>query len=219
MPSGTYIEGIWESEDCAAWNGWLHQYSRVVEGLGNEKLVNLDKWIREDLPAQIVGRNPALIYADELQGLTAWKMHRGVWREYNRRLVESNAPEKVEEVSREAFALVPDPRKPVALLATLSGVGPATASAALAAYAPFYYPFFDEVVAALIPGLGPVAFTMPYYLKYAEAIRGKAARLNDICSSRAWTAHEVAQALWSLATSRVEAGTKVTDKPKGESTK
>lgn len=214
MPSGTYIEGIWEEDNCSVWNGWLHQYDRVLADLGKEKLVNLDKWFSNELPSLILGRNPPYIHHDELEGVTAWKMHRGVWREYNRKLVESNSPEKVEEVSREAFALVPDPRKPVALLATLSGVGPATASGVLAAYAPYYYPFFDEVVAALIPGLGPVAFTLPYYLKYAAAIRERTDRLNATCSSKAWTAHEVAQALWSLATSRVEKGTKVTDKPK-----
>ncbi|MEO5951734.1 MAG: hypothetical protein ABIQ44_04620 [Chloroflexia bacterium] len=214
MPSGTYIEGIWEEDNCAVWNSWLHQYDQVLADLGKERLVNLDKWFTKELPSQILERNPPYIHHDELLGVTSWKMHRGVWREYNRKLVESNTPEKVEEISREAFAAIPDPRKPVALLATLSGVGPATASGVLAAYAPYYYPFFDEIVAALIPGLGPVAFTLPYYLKYASAIRERTARLNASCSSKAWTAHEVAQALWSLATSRVEAGTKVTDKPK-----
>jgi hypothetical protein len=208
MPSGTYIEGIWEEDNCATWNGWLFQYDQVLADLGNEKLVNLDKWFSNELPSSILERNPPCIHYDDLQGIAAWKMHRGVWREYNRRLVAGNSPEQVEEASREAFAAVPDPRKPVALLSSLSGVGPATASAALAAYAPYYYPFFDEVVAALIPGLGPVAFTLPYYLKYAAAIRERADRLNATCSSKAWTAHEVAQALWSLATSRSGASSK-----------
>ena len=111
----------------------------------------------------------------------AWKMHRGSWRERNRQLIAAIPPEKVEEVSREAFAAIPDPRKPVAILSTLPGVGPATASAALAAYAPHIYPFFDELVAAFIPGLGPVAFTMPYYLKYASALRERADLLNATC--------------------------------------
>jgi hypothetical protein len=198
MPGGAAIEGIWQEEDCARWGSWLYGYERAIEALGNEKLANLDRWFREELPLKILERSPHRIYHDDLQGIAAWKMHRGVWREHNRRLVASNPPEKVEEASREAFAAVPDPRKPVATLATLSGVGPATASAALAAYAPYYYPFFDELVAAFVPGLGPVAFTLPYYLKYASAIGERRDRLNATCSSRAWTAHDVAQALWAV---------------------
>jgi hypothetical protein len=184
------------------WNGWLFSYDRAIEALGNEKLTNLDHWYRKELPVQLAGRRPACVYLDELQGITAWKMRRGVWRERNRVLVASNPPEKVEEVSREAFAAIPDPRKPVALLCTLAGVGPATASAALAAHAPHVYPFFDELVAAFIPDLGPVAFTLPYYLKYAEAIRTRAHRLNVTCSSRGWHAQDVSQALWALGVSQ-----------------
>ena len=201
MPSGTAIEGIWQEEDCARWQGWLHGYDQVVAALGNEKLANLDRWFRHDLPTRILERTPPRVYHDELQGIAAWKMHRGVWREHNRRLVASNPPEKVEEASREAFAAVPDHRKPVAALSTLAGVGPATASAALAAYAPHLYPFFDELVAAFIPGLGPVAFTLPYYLKYAEALRDRADQLNSYCPSITFTTHDLAQALWAVGSS------------------
>ncbi|HKP52501.1 MAG TPA: hypothetical protein VJ183_07600 [Chloroflexia bacterium] len=203
MPSATGIkvEGVWQEGDCARWRGWLDSYDAILAAQGNEKLANLDRWFREELPTKVAERASPCIYADELQGIAAWKMHRGVWRERNRLLVAGNPPEKVEEVSREAYAAVPDPRKPVALISTLAGVGPATASAALAAYAPHIYPFFDELVAAFIPGLGPVAFTLPYYLKYASALRERADLLNSTCSDRTWTAHDVAQALWALGSS------------------
>ncbi len=201
MPTGQPIPGVWEEDDCATWRGWLLSYDQAIAALGNEKLTNLDRWFRKELPLKILERTPPCIYHDDLQGIAAWKMHRGVWREYNRRLVAGNPPEKVEQVSRDAFATVPDPRKPVATLATLAGVGPATASAALAALAPYYYPFFDELVAAFIPGLGPVAFTLPYYLKYAAAIAERRDHLNATCSSISWTSHDVAQALWALASS------------------
>jgi len=197
-----HTEGIWQEDDCTRWQGWLASYDQAIAARGNEKLANLDRWFREELPGRISERVLPSIYADELQGIAAWKMHRGVWRERNRLLVAGNPPEKVEEVSREAYAIVPDPRKPVALLATLAGVGPATASAALAAYAPHIYPFFDELVAAFIPGLGPVAFTLPYYLKYASALRERADQLNSTCSGLAWTAHDVAQALWAYGSSK-----------------
>lgn len=208
MPSlkpGDYAREVWEEEDCALWQSWFSSYGSAIAACGNDKLTNLDRWYREELPAQIKGRQALCIHSDELQGLVSWKMHRGVWRERNRHLVASNTPEKVEETSREAFAAISDPRKPVALLATLAGVGPATASAALAAYAPQMYPFFDELVAGFIPGLGPVAFTLPYYLKYASALRERAERINAACSDhthswKEWTAFDVSQALWAVGT-------------------
>src|SRR5439155_22613634 len=107
-----------------------------------------------------------------------------------------NPPTWVRTLSRAAFATVPDPRKPVAMFSTLAGVGPATASVALACYAPAMYPFFDELVAAQIPRLGKVVFTAAYYQRYAAALRQRAAQLNARCAQRAWTAHELSQALW-----------------------
>lgn len=215
MPSiaTEHIEGVWQEENCALWLNWLNGYEEAIAAVGNEKLTKLDRWFREELPLRVRERAKPCIYADELQGIAAWKMHRGVWRERNRQLVLSNPPEKVEEVSREAFAAVPDERKPVAILSTLAGVGPATASAALVAYAPQVYPFFDELVAAFIPGLGPVTFNISYYLKYAVALRQRADLLNSTCRSTdqkepgstpwtPWTAHDVAQALWSVGMSR-----------------
>ncbi len=208
LTPGAYISEVWESDDCTGWRQWLASYDRAIAARGNDKLTNLDRWFRDELPTQIKGREPICIHSDELHGIVSWKMHRGVWRERNRHLVAGNSPEKVEETSIGAFAAIPDPRKPVALLATLAGVGPATASAALAAYAPHLYPFFDELVAGFIPGLGPVAFTLPYYLKYASALRGRADRLNVTCSSTQepasdrteWTAFDIAQALWTVGT-------------------
>src|SRR5207248_8339102 len=134
----------------------------------------------------------------ELRDVTSWKMARGVWRERNRLLVSSNPPERVIEASRKAFAGSPDLRAPIAALSELAGVGPATASAVMAAYAPQSYPFFDELVAGQIPGLGPVAFTAKYYAAYAEKLRERAARLSKLCGY-AWTAQDVAQALWVIA--------------------
>ena len=68
------------------------------------------------------------------------------------------------------------------------------ASAVLAAARPDIYPFFDEVVAQQIPGLGPVAFTPAYYGRYADRLRARAGELGG-----GWTAHAVGQALWAAA--------------------
>jgi hypothetical protein len=167
------------------------------------RLPDIDAWYREELPARIAARRPAYMTLAELERTTVWKMKRGVWRERNRLLVRGNPPVTVRTISRAAFAAVPEPRKPVDMLSTLAGVGPATASAALACYAPAVYPFFDELVAAQIPRLGKVAFTAAYYQRYAAALRQRAAQLNERCAHRVWTAHDLSQALW------VESGGKV----------
>jgi hypothetical protein len=108
--------------------------------------------------------------------------------------VKGNSPAEVEKVSRAALAAVPDPRQPIQALAALAGVGPATASAVLAAAAPALYPFFDEIVGAQVPGLGNLKFDVRYYLAYAAALRQKAADLGP-----PWTAARVERALWANA--------------------
>ncbi|HEX2190074.1 MAG TPA: hypothetical protein VHG51_14300, partial [Longimicrobiaceae bacterium] len=87
---------------------------------------------------------------------------------------------------------VPHPTAPVSELAKLRGVGPATASAAVAAAAPETYPFFDEQVAAQLPGLGPVAWTLGYYARYADALRAAARELGA-----EWTPALLERALWA----------------------
>jgi hypothetical protein len=200
MPEVSAGFSVWNESDCARWRDLLSAYPDAIAVQGSEKLANLDRWFREELPVTLserAERGDACIYLDELQGIAAWKMSRGVWRERNRILIAGNRPEAVVETSRKAFAAVPDPKAPVTTLASLAGVGPATASAVLAAYAPDAYPFFDEAVGGQIPGLGPVAFTVKYYLAYAQALRERAHQLNGSCSGAKYTPHDLAQAMWA----------------------
>jgi hypothetical protein len=171
----------------------LARYDGVVAAQGVAKLIELDRWYQRELPGAIAGRRTPHVTHEELTRLTEWKMARGVWRAPNLVLVRSNAPSTVQEVSAAALALVPHPTKPIALLAKeLKGVGPATASAAVAAVRPGVYPFFDELVAAQVPGLGKVAWTMGYYARYAEALRDLARGLGG-----EWTAAALERALWA----------------------
>lgn len=190
---------LWDSSDCAAWGRALESYAGVVVSQGVSGLEELDRWYREELPALLASRTPPYVTREELVRVTRWKMKRGVWRQRNLLLVEENPEEAVERTSREAFATLPDPRKPVSLLVRLGGVGPATASAALAAHSPHIFPFFDELVAEQMPGLGDVAFTAPYYFRYADMLRGRAEALNKECAGRSWTANDVSQALWAAS--------------------
>jgi hypothetical protein len=92
------------------------------------------------------------------------------------------------------MTMVPHPSAPIARVCELAGVGPATASAVLAAHSPALYPFFDEIVAAQVPALGAVAFTLGYYKRYAAALRERAVALG-----KTWTPAQVERALWSNA--------------------
>lgn len=190
---------LWNSSTCAPWHAAADAYPAALAARPGSGLPALDAWYQHEWPGGLAARTPAYITVDELVRVTSWKMQRGVWRARNRALVAGNAPATVEETSRAAFAAIPDPRRPLTLLSTLAGVGPATASAVLAALRPDLYPFFDEQVAAQIPALGPVAFTLPYYIRYAAALRAEAVRLTGICPHQPWTAHALSQALWSAS--------------------
>lgn len=189
---------LWSNSDRAAWASALERYPRVLQEHGKERLPELDSWYRETLPGVIVARHPPHLTVDELARVAEWKMKRGSWRPRNLGLVKGNPPDDVVRASAEAIVAAsvpaPDPRKPVARLAELAGVGPATASAVLACVRPDVYPFFDEDVAGIVPKLGEVKFTMPYYLRYAERLRARAAELGG-----GWTAHAVGHALWVAA--------------------
>ena len=190
---------LWSARACGDWHAALEHYPDVIHAQQVNRLPELDAWVCAELPALLRARKPAYLTRDELERVTVWKMKRGVWRERNRLLVIGNESKLVKQTSTDAFALVPDPRKPVDILSTLAGVGPATSSAVLAAYAPAIYPFFDELVAAQIPRLGAVAFTPAYYQRYAAALRERAEKLNRECKHREWTAHDASQALWSAS--------------------
>ena len=192
---------LWHSDDAADWEAALARYPAVIDAQGVARLPELDAWYREALPAAIAGRVPARCTHAELVRLTEWKMARGVWRGRNLALVRGNDPAAVEETSAAALAAIPHPTRPIATLATLAGVGPATASALAAAAAPAHYPFLDELVAAQVDGLGAPAFTASYYARYADALRERAARLGD-----AWTPARVERALWAAVGGKAGAG-------------
>ena len=186
------MKNLWTSDSPQHWQVALDAYEAVVAAQGVARLADLDRWYRAELPAAIASRKPKHATHDELVRATEWKMARGVWRARNLVLVRGNSPDDVVKASTRALAAVPDPRVPIAVLAELAGVGPATGSAIAAAAAPETYPFFDDLVAAQVPGLGETAFTIPYYLKYATAIRDRAKQLG-------WTPVQVEQALWANA--------------------
>jgi hypothetical protein len=185
---------LWASADVGRWQEALDDYARVVDAQEIAGLAELDRWYRDELPAEIATRNPPYLDRSELSDIARWKMMRGEWRQRNLMLVRSNRDVEIREATQEAFVLAPDPKTPVVRIAKLAGVGAATASAALAPYRPDLYPFLDEVIGAAIPGLEETKFTVPYYVRYAEALRQRATDLGE-----GWTAQQVGLALWSAS--------------------
>ena len=185
---------LWQSDSLDEWRAALGRYDAVVAAQGVARLVELDGWYQRELPFLLEERTPAYVTAMELAQLTEWKMARGVWRAPNLVLVRSNAPEVVIKTSALALAKAPHPTAPIKELATLKGVGPATASAVAAAHAPAVYPFFDELVAQQVPTLGAVDWSVPYYARYADAIRARAGELGA-----GFTPVMVERALWANA--------------------
>ncbi|EMS66133.1 hypothetical protein TRIUR3_01285 [Triticum urartu] len=87
--------------------------------------------------------------------------------------VKSLDDKVVESASRKAFAALPDLSKAITELTVLKGVGPATASAVLAAHAPDVAPFMSDE--AMVAALGNVKeYTLKQYLAFAEKLQAKA---------------------------------------------
>jgi hypothetical protein len=185
---------LWKSTDVQIWKKAREAYLLRIEAFGDEELVALEQWRRNELHAAAMKRKPPHATHEELVKLTRWKMKRGEWRARNLMLVKGNESARVASLTADAIAAMPDPRKPIALIAELDGVGPATASSLVSALRPEVYPFFDEVVAKQLPGIEKVAFTIPFYLRYAEALRSRATALG-----KGWTADAVAEALFAVA--------------------
>lgn len=183
---------LWLNTSVAAWRRALQSYGEVIARQGVTRLVALDAWYRDELPAAIAKRRPRHATHAELVKLTEWKMARGVWRAPNLVLVKGNDAELVKATSAAALASAPHPTAPIATMVKLDGVGPATASALVAAAEPSIYPFFDELVAAQVPGLGAVKWTLGYYAQYAEALRERARALGG-----EWTPSMVERAAWA----------------------
>ncbi len=186
------MSALWSATSEARWRDALTAYAGVIERQGVARLPALDRWYRDELPDAIAMRRPRHATHADLVKLTEWKMARGVWRAPNLVLVKGNDAEQVKRISADALATSPHPTAPIAAIAKLAGVGPATASALAAAAEPTIYPFFDELAAAQIPKLGAVKWTLAYYARYADAVRTRARALGD-----EWTPVMVERALWA----------------------
>ncbi|KAI9595237.1 hypothetical protein BDF19DRAFT_81412 [Syncephalis fuscata] len=211
-------------------------------------LLQLDRWYQNELPQVLREREPAYMEYDELVKLLNWKLNRGKFRPRLITLIKSNKPADVQKATSKAFALFAtlatdeqsgsdeDSKESFHMkeervlaealkdLCTLHGVGPATASAILAAYdsdiAHNEYdqpedssgqgrvPFMADEAIEAIPEVPSGRYTAPVYLRLFRALRDKAVELNGSAENEAsvsfhWSARKVEIALWAAAVSNV----------------
>ncbi|KAK3825873.1 MAG: hypothetical protein J3Q66DRAFT_396794 [Benniella sp.] len=193
---------LFDSSDIAPWEAVIAQYPEALQyhsaNKKDDSLLALDEWYQTTLPSLLSTRNPKHINAKELQQLMSWKLKRGKFRPNLVKLAASNADPDVKRISQEAFKLASsDLRASITKMSELKGVGPATASAILCAGEPSRVPFMADETMDSVPGLGAIAYTIPYYIKFATKVIEKAAQLKAKGSTTVNSPHLVEKALWT----------------------
>ncbi|XP_038592258.1 uncharacterized protein zgc:112496 [Micropterus salmoides] len=193
---------LFACEDPATMSSVYGKYWDVVEakakGKKPGKLLDLDKWYQEELPTLISSRPDKHVTLSELVKLMEWKLTRGKFRPRLQQLVASNSEDTVEKCSRKAFSLLPDVQAAIAELSTMKGVGPATASAVLAAGAPEQTAFMSDEAMESVPGLKPIQYTAKHYALYLGKMVEWTQKLNKVDPQQDWTPHRLELCLWAM---------------------
>lgn len=204
---------LFKSVDVQKWQLALDMYEKAVELKSQvaptsttKGLVQLDQWWRHKLPKLI--SKQGFLDSKQLCMVMDWKLKRGKFRPLMK-LVESNGDSKVRAVTSEAFAVLAKTSATTTtgqesifleavkiLSGGLSGVGPATASAVLAASVESegVLPFMaDEAM----EGAGfKREYTLKAYSSFVTVLCEKAYLLGS-----SWSAETVGRALWAEAVS------------------
>eukprot|EP00798_Chlamydomonas_sp_ICE-L_P018958 gene18958-25532_t len=172
---------LWKSTDVRVWDDALAQYDDAVRASGKEwKLVAMEKWYLEELPRNIGSRNPPHLSKDDFVKLVDWKLTRGQWRPKLLDFAKQQDGAEVESYTKAMAGCTSGCMAPVKTaidkLVTLKGIGPATASAIIAASCP-HTPFMsDEALTAV---MGKRDYTAKVYMDFAEKMQRKAKELNS----------------------------------------
>uniref|UniRef100_A0A3Q2NPV4 Zgc:112496 n=1 Tax=Fundulus heteroclitus TaxID=8078 RepID=A0A3Q2NPV4_FUNHE len=197
------MSALFSCGQAASWRKVYGSYWDVLEARAKSnkpKLLQLDRWYQEELPALISSRPDKHLTLSELVKLMEWKLTRGKFRPRLQQLVASNAEATVQRCSRKAFSLLPDVQAAIAELSALKGVGPATASAVLAAGAPELAAFMSDEAMESVPGLKPIQYTAKHYALYLEKMTAQSAKLNQVDPQQDWTPHRLEMCLWAMTT-------------------
>ena len=131
-----------------------------------ETILKLDKWFHNDLPKKIKSRGKdAYLTHEEIVQCMKWKLHMGIFRQKLKDLIQMNTPRVVMNLTKKSFRAISkrdDLESAVNALSSLKGVGPAFASAVLAAFAPDRAPFMSEEVLLCMPDADEVDYTIAF---------------------------------------------------------
>ncbi|KAF2547166.1 hypothetical protein F2Q70_00023569 [Brassica cretica] len=189
------MELDFKCSDVGVWKKALSSYESKVESLNKPDLVSLDQYYRVELPSLLHGRDPnPYLTTSELSQLMKWKLSRGKWRPRLLDFVSSLDDSVVKSASEKAFESLPDISKAVNELTVLKGVGPATASAVLAAYAPDIAPFMSDEAMEVALG-NSKDYSLKRYLLFVTKLQKKSKELK--LEGEWGGASDVERALWS----------------------
>jgi hypothetical protein len=179
------------------------------------ELAALETFVGRALPKVIQTRmkeGNAHVTQAELSTVTRWKLTRGKFRPLLQKYSDSLVNAAVVNASSAAFKHAAAGRVYDALhtlSAPLKGVGPATASAVLAAAYPGVVPFMsDEALALVVPRGAKPKYSIAEGVELAQVLVRVAETLNSLhVSHHSWTAQDVQQAIWASAHLALTAGT------------
>lgn len=126
-----------------------------------------------------------------------WKLMRGKYRPQLLDLVRINTELAVKSTSKKAFRKLPNLSGAITALTNLKGIGPATASAILAAAFPEQAPYMADESMLSTPGVEATDYTLAEYLNYAERIKTCTEQLAEKDPNSTWTPHKVELVLWA----------------------
>ncbi|GIX67485.1 hypothetical protein CEXT_168791 [Caerostris extrusa] len=187
------------------WNYVLSQYKEVLKEKaakrtkkgGPEELIRLDTWYQEQLPKIIQSRKPPYIVHEELIQIVRWKLM-SKFRPRLTDLVRINTETAVLQISKKAFRKKPkELAQAITALTNLKGVGPATASAILAAAFPDDVPYMADESMLSTPGIEATDYTLAEYINFSEHMKACAERLRSLDPKGNWTPHKVELTLWT----------------------
>ncbi|KNC87405.1 hypothetical protein SARC_00495 [Sphaeroforma arctica JP610] len=186
--------------------GGLASYPIVVEELSKKKkdpkkLLELDVWVSETLPATIKSRSDTHMSKAEISKMTTWKLMRGKFRPRLQNLVDSNDEKDIIAATKKAasVSLPGSTKEAITALTTLKGIGPATASAALCALSNGNVPFMSDEAVMAVLGQTKIDYNIKTYMEYAVRMDAKTKELNTLISKQdsTWTSHMVEKAMWA----------------------
>jgi len=203
----------------------LSKYQEALQAKAESKksnpdvLIKLDKWYQNELPKKIKSRGKeAHLTHEEIVKTIKWKLSRGKFRPSLKDLIQMNTPRVVMQETKKAFRAISkrnDLEAAVSVLSTMKGVGPAMASAVLAAGAPEIAPFMADELLLSMPDVDGIDYTMKEYMRLVGKTKECVERLN--AQGGNWNPHKVELAVWAYYIARDLKPELLDDMPDGRS--